>query len=164
MAAYIPIAAFYAYARFEKTPSNEVAYFALFLLGCVPELFRLSIPLESVQNTYPQFLVIVGRALFWGRSLSFVSLFAASITDLSGKKLNAEQNIFIILLFSLALANAAPINTSKVSQAFNIQIGWQNLHFVLFVLLAALTAGSYIVAARTSENSLCLKLGDGVRD
>ena len=35
MALYIPTVSFYIYARFEKTPSSEVAYLMLFLLGCL---------------------------------------------------------------------------------------------------------------------------------
>ena len=87
LALYIPAVSFYIYARFEKTPSSEVAYLVLFLLGCVPELARLFIPIETVENNLPDFLVIAGRALFWGRTLSIVSLFAASIFSTNSKGL-----------------------------------------------------------------------------
>lgn len=156
---YIPLAAFYIYARFEKTASNEVAYFLIFLLGCVPELFRLFIPLETVQGSYPSLLVFAGRALFWGRTLAFISLFAASISAAPNKNLNAEQNIFILLLFSLAIAGAAPINTTKISPSFNIQTGWTTFLYLLYGVAAVLTMISYAVNARSNENPLFIRMG-----
>ena len=156
---YIPAASFFIYARFEKTPSNEVAYFALFLLGCVPELFRLCVPLETVSRAFPDLLVFAGRALFWGRTLSFISLFASSLLAAPNKNMNAEQNLFILLVFSLAIASAAPINTTKISPSFNIQIGWSIFLYLLFVVAAVLTMVSYIVNARANENPICIKMG-----
>ena len=97
MIVYIPTAAFYAYARFEKTPSNEIAYFILFLLGCVPELLRPCIPLEIAGATFSNLLVIIGKALFWGRTLSFTSLFVASLILDSEKNLNAERHFVVML-------------------------------------------------------------------
>ena len=162
MAAYIPIAAFCIYARFEKTPSNEVAYFMLFLMGCVPELFRLCIPFETVQASYPRLLILAGRALFWGRTLAFISLFAASLIAAESKAINVEQNIFILLLFSLAIANTVPVNTTKVSAAFNIQIGWPLFIYLLYALAALLAFVSCAVNARMTENIRCAKLGGDI--
>ena len=156
---YIPAASFFIYARFEKTPSNEVAYFAIFLLGCVPELFRLCVPLETVQGAYPSLLVFAGRALFWGRTLAFISLFAASLYANSNKNLYAEQTIFILLVFSLAIASAAPINTTKISSSFNIQTGWTPFLYLLYGVAAVLTMVSYIVNARANENPIFIKMG-----
>ena len=158
MALYIPAASFYIYARFEKTPSNETAYFILFLLGCVPELLKLCVALETAANNYPDILIFAGRALFWGRLLCFSSLFAASLMAAQSMKLNAEQNIFVIFLFSMAIASIAPINTTQISSAFYIQTGWSGFLRFYYVLAAVLTAVTYIVKAQASENSICLKL------
>ena len=156
---YIPAAAFFIYARFEKTPSNEVAYFVVFLLGCVPELFRLCVPLEIMQGSYPSLLVIAGRALFWGRTLSFVSLFAASLLAAPNKSMNAEQNIFLLLVFSLTLASFAPVNTAKISASFNVQTGWTQFFYLLFGAAAALTMISYAMNAWSNENPIFIKMG-----
>lgn len=158
MTLYIPAASFYLYGRFEKTPSNEVAYFVLFLMGCVPELFKLFIPLETSPNAYPALLVFAGRALFWGRTLSFLSLFAASLLASSNMNLRAEQNIFVMLMFSLALASAVPVSTTKISAAFNIPTGWPVFLNLLYALAAVLTAISYAIKGRENEEPLCYKL------
>ena len=162
MAFYIPIVSFYIYARFEKTPSSEVAYLTLFLLGCVPEFARLFIPLEISQNNLPGFLVIAGRALFWGRTLSVVSLFAASIFSSKPKGLETEQNIIVLLVFSLALANIVPVNTTKITQSFSIEIGWKNFVNLTYVVTILLTAASYAVYSVLNENFLYLRLGFGI--
>lgn len=159
MVVYIPTAAFYTYARFEKTPSNEVAYFILFLLGCVPELLRPCIPLEIARDTFPSLLVIVGKSLFWGRALAFTSLFVASIIIDSGKNLNAEQHFVVMLIFSLAIASAIPVNTTRISPSYNIQIGWPLFAILYYALAAVLTMISYVFHAITSENPLYLRLG-----
>ena len=159
MAIYIPAAAFYAYARFEKTPSNEIAYFILFLMGCVPELLRPCIPLEISRDTFSSFLVIVGKALFWGRTLSFTSLFAASLILDSKKNLNAERHFVVMLIFSLAIASSIPVNTTKILPAFNIQIGWHLFAALYYALTALLSLISYAINARINENPLYLRLG-----
>lgn len=162
LALYIPVVSFYIYARFEKTPSSEVAYLVLFLLGCVPEFARLFIPLETVENNLPSFLVIAGRALFWGRTLSIVSLFAASIFPSKSKGLETEQNIIVLLVFSLALANIVPVNTTKITQTFSIGIGWSNFVNFTYIVTILLTAASYAVSAKLNENPLYIKMGIGV--
>lgn len=162
LALYIPAVSFYIYARFEKTPSSEVAYLVLFLLGCVPELARLFIPIETVENNLPDFLVIAGRALFWGRTLSIVSLFAASIFSTNSKGLETEQNIIVLLVFSLALANIVPVNTTKITSTFSIGIGWSNFVNFTYIVTILLTAASYAVNAHLSENPLYLRMGLGI--
>ena len=162
LALYIPAVSFYIYARFEKTPSSEVAYLVLFLLGCVPELARLFIPIETVENNLPDFLVIAGRALFWGRTLSIVSLFAASIFSTNSKGLETEQNIIVLLVFSLALANIVPVNTTKITSTFSIGIGWSNFVNFTYIVTILLTAASYAVNAHLNENPLYLRMGLGI--
>ena len=162
LALYIPTVSFYIYARFEKTPSSEVAYLVLFLLGCVPEFVRLFIPLETVENNLPSFLVIAGRALFWGRTLSIVSLFTAAIFSTKSKGLETEQNIIVLLVFSLALANIVPVNTTKISQNFSVGIGWSNFVNFTYIVTIFLTAASYAVNAKLNENPLYIRLGIGV--
>ena len=162
MALYIPAISFYIYARFEKTPSSEVAYLILFLLGCLPEFARLFIPLETVQKNLPSFLVIAGRALFWGRTLSVVSLFAASIFSSKSKGLETEQNIIVLLVFSLALANIVPVNTTKITPSFSIEIGWNNFVQLTYAVAIILTAASYAVNAALNENSLYIRMGIGI--
>lgn len=162
LALYIPTVSFYIYGRFEKTPSSEVAYLVLFLLGCVPEFARLFIPIETVENNLPSFLVIAGRALFWGRTLSIVSLFAASIFSSNSKGLETEQNIVVLLVFSLALANIVPVNTTKINSTFSIGIGWSDFVNFTYIVTILLTAASYAVNAKLNENPLYLKMGLGI--
>lgn len=159
LALYIPSVSFYTYARFEKTPSSEAAYLILFLLGCVPEFARLFIPLETVENNLPSFLVIAGRALFWGRTLSIVSLFAASIFSSNSKGVETEQNIIVLLVFSLALANTVPVNTTKITQTFSIETGWNNFVNFTYIVTILLTAASYAVNAKLNENPLYIRMG-----
>lgn len=159
MAVYIPAAAFTLYARFEKTPSNEAAYFTLFLLGCVPELSRLSVPIETIQRAFPGFLELAGRALFWGRTLLFTSLFASSLLPPSNKTINVDKRILMLLFFSLAIASAAPINTIRIPNSFCVQAGWPLAANAICALAGILTIASCAENARSSENPLFLKLG-----
>ncbi len=159
LAVYIPLSSFYLYSRFEKTPSNEVAFFVLFLLGCLPEIFRVFIPFETVARNYPVLLVVAGRAIFWGRTLCFVSLFAGSICGMNRKSVNAEQNILVILIFSLVLAGLVPVNTAHIYKSFSVQIGFATFIYVLYVLIALLTFATYAMCAYQNENSSYLKIG-----
>ncbi len=162
MALYIPTVSFYIYARFEKTPSSEVAYLMLFLLGCLTEFVRPFIPLETVEKNLPSFLVIAGRTLFWGRTLSIISLFTASIFSSKKKGLETEQNIIVLLVFSLALANIVPVNTIKIESNFSIGVGWSKFVNFTYIVAIALTAASYAINAKLNENPIYIRVGIGV--
>ena len=155
---YIPLAAFYLYAHFEKTPATETGYFVLFLLGCVPELFRLFVPFEAAAGTYPQFLIIIGRALFWGRMLCVISLFMLSVSESENKSLRSvssvhiEQNILIILVFSLAIASLVPVNTARIYANYSVGIGSATDVHALYAVAIMLTFLSYALRAWKEEN------------
>ncbi len=50
---FVPAAGFVAYSRFIKTPSLEIVYLMLFLLGCSTGLVRLFALFETTAGTFP---------------------------------------------------------------------------------------------------------------
>jgi|GEM_PF-1877537 len=160
MIAYIPIVSFYIYSHFLKTPSTEIIYFMLFLLGATIELFRITLPFEIEQNTFPRLLVFIGRALFLGRSLVFISLFVSAVAGEPEQRVNAEQNIFIVLVVSVTVSSIVPINTaelnfsalSKSAAPFSVETGLNSFAIFFYIICATATFLTYAIKSWQNEN------------
>lgn len=151
--AFVPVAAFFAYSHFIKTPSMEIVYFMLFLLGCSTGLLRLFALFETTSGTFPVSYVLFGRTAFWGRLLCFASLFMVAVAGMPDQRVNVEQNIFIVLIFSLTLAKFVPINTLEFAQNFSLgnEARWLLIFFC--AMAALLTAATHSLKAWQSENN-----------
>ena len=68
----------------------------------------------------------------------------------------------VLLVFSLALANIVPVNTTKITQSFSIEIGWNSFVHLTYAVTIILTAASYAVNAALNENFLYFRLGIGI--
>lgn len=160
MIAYIPIVSFYIYSHFLKTPSTEIIYFMLFLLGAAIELLRITLPFEIERNTFPNLLVFIGRALFFGRTLVFISIFISAVAGAPEQRVNAEQNIFIALVVSVTISSIVPINTAglnfsaaqKTITPFSVEAGLNSFAVFFYTICAAATFSTYAIKAWQSEN------------
>ncbi len=161
MIAYIPIVSFYIYSHFLKTPSTEIIYFMLFVLGAAIELFRITLPFEIEQNTFPRLIVFIGRALFFGRTLVFISIFVSAVAGEPEQRVNAEQNIFIILIVSVTISSIVPINTAglilsapaKSVVPFSVKAGLNSFAIFFYIICAVATFSTYAIKSWQSENS-----------
>lgn len=151
--AFVPAAAFFAYSHFIKTPSMEIVYFMLFLLGCETGLVRLFALFETASGSFPQSYVFFGRTAFWGQLLCFASLFMVAVAGTSEQRANVEQNIFIVLIFSLTLAKFVPINTLEFAEHFSLGSGANKLLIFFCALAAILTAATHSLKAWQSESN-----------
>lgn len=156
---YVPAIAFYTYSHFIKTPSTEIIYFMLFLFGCMIEIIRMLVPLETAQNAYPEFLVLLGRLLFWGRILCFSALFTSVVAGEPDQRINAEQNIFILIIFSLTLAYFVPVNTTEITDGFSIDVGMKKTMILFCIIVTLLTFASYAIKSWQNESKNHLLLG-----
>lgn len=160
MIAYIPIVSFYIYSHFLKTPSTEIIYFMIFLLGAAIELFRITLPFEIERNTFPNLLVFIGRALFFGRTLVFISIFVSAVAGEPEQRVNAEQNIFIALVVSVTISSIVPINTiglnlsapPKSIAPFSLEAGLNSFAIFFYIICAAATFSTYAIKSWQSEN------------
>lgn len=151
--AFVPAAAFFAYSHFIKTPSMEIVYFMLFLLGCSTGLVRLFALFETASGTFPEYYVFFGRTAFWGQLLCFASLFMVAVAGMPDQRVNVEHNIFIVLIFSLTLAKFVPVNTLEFAENFSLGNGARRLLIFFCALAAILTAATHSLKAWQSENN-----------
>lgn len=156
---YIVAAGFYLYGHFYKTPSTEIVYFLLFLIGTVPETFRLMIPTYIYQNTFTPFLDYIGRALFWGKITSCFSLFLCALLGDSEQRTTIESNCFLLIIFSLLFSNLIPVNTAQVTRVFSVSNSLPTAIYVLETATIILTLLTYIIHARATEDRRYIYLG-----
>lgn len=151
--AFVPAAAFFAYSHFVKTPSMEIVYFMLFLLGCSTGLVRLFVLFETTSGTFPEYYVFFGRTEFWGQLLCFASLFMVAVAGMPDQRVNVAHNIFIVLIFSITLAKFVPVNTLEFAQTFSLGHGAKRLLIFFCALAATLTAATHSLKAWQSESN-----------
>src|SRR5574344_625288 len=67
---YVPIVMFVLFSGFEKTQSIEIIYFSGFVLACLAESLRITLPLSGLWQTYSSLFLLAGRVVYTGRILA----------------------------------------------------------------------------------------------
>ena len=152
MALYLPVSGFFLHAHFEKTPSTEISFFLLFLAGSIPEYFRILIPLFHYAGTYSQMLIFIGKSLFWGRTVSLLSLLLVGIYGDPEHRVRIEQIILISTALIMFLAMQLPVNNSVITKAFTIPCGYSKIIYGFYGITSVLTVLIFILKGKENEN------------
>ncbi len=155
---YLPVTAFYLFAHFEKTPSTEIIYFLFFLLGILPELSRLLIPLCTTPESFSSIATFTGRFLFWGRTICAVGFFLGAYMGEQNQRINVEQNIIITTTVTLFLATLLPVNTTSVTKTFSVKWGYASAIYIFQSLIIILALASYAIQYYKTEDKNQLKI------
>lgn len=121
---YVFVTLLFINISFEKTQSTEIIYISLFLLGCLTEPARLCFPLLNLwNNSWPSLATNISRTVMFGRILSPFSLLFTVIYSNFESRQYVEQNMVILLAFSLGAALIATFNTNIIQPCGYIQFG-----------------------------------------
>ncbi len=159
MTLYLPVSGFFLHAHFEKTPSTEISFFLLFLLGSTSEYFRILIPLFHSAGTYSQMLIFIGKSLFWGRTVSLISLLLVGIYGDPEHRVRIEQIILISTALMMFLAMQLPVNNSVITKAFSIPCGYSKIIYGFYGILSVLTVLIFILKGKETENPGYYRIG-----
>jgi hypothetical protein len=146
---YVPITAILLFVYFEKTQATEVIFFIGFLAACLCEGLRLVTPLFGLWQTYSALLLFAGRIVFLGRVLAPLSFICLAIMSESSQRQEIERNTTIMYAVSIVFAIVMPIDTARINSACTVCWGFDQIFFVIRVLL--------IIATFMSFNSNAIK-------
>lgn len=130
--------------QFEKTQSTELIYFALFLIGCLTESFRIFIPCLNLWETSNQVVLIISRIIYFGKILIPLSFIFMAVYSSAEYRQDVERNIIILLLLSAICSVVLPINTNKIFPTCLPQPGYKNLIFTIWIIFILITIFSLI--------------------
>lgn len=150
MALYVVISSFFLFIEFEKTQSTEIIYFSMFLVGCLTEIMRLSLPIFNLWDSYSLFFMFCGRIIVTGRVLAPASLLFMAIASGTEQRQNLERNLIIITAASFLTAVIIPLNTATISPLCVVEWGYAKLFFVVRILILCTTALSLLIVNATN--------------
>jgi hypothetical protein len=150
---YVPIVMFVLFSGFEKTQSIEIIYFSGFVLACLAESLRITLPLSGLWQTYSSLFLLAGRVVYTGRILASISFLFAAIFNGSEQRQNVERNYLILLVVSLMLGIILPLDTSRILSTCIMHCGFNGLFNVIRFILFLTTLATIVINAVTKDSS-----------
>jgi hypothetical protein len=144
---YALIAIILIYYFFEKTPSPEILFFALFVLSFVLEGSRIMAPLRQVYDLPSLFLVISSRVLLFSRYFGLFSLFAASVYAAGLGEQKQGNIIFIIALAALVISLGVPVDGLSWDSSLAMISGYASMFKLVESGIVIITMISFFIAA-----------------
>ena len=142
---YVFTTLLYMNINFEKTQSTEIIYIALFLTGILFESARLCFPLFNLWNSTTEAAVVATKILLFSRLLCPLSLlFSVTYSSFESRQY-VEQNLVILIAFSLGAVSFLPLNNSFIMPEGFIQPGLAKICkiFIFSVLLFSLISSIF---------------------
>jgi hypothetical protein len=135
------------YFLFEKTQSQEILFFSLFVISLAVESVRIVIPLKIVYKFPAVYCVMAARTLIFSRYFGLFSLFASSVCA-AGLEAQKQRNIIIaIVLTALAIAMGIPIDSLTWDSCLTMLTGYNKMFTIIEGGLLFFTVISFFIAA-----------------
>ena len=149
---YVPIVTIFIYIEFKNTQSLEIIYFTIFLIGCLLESIRISLPLYGIWQTNSTTLIIIGRIILAGRIMAFLGMLFASLFSRTEDRQNIERNYLLCIIISLLLGITYPLNTLFTTSTWTVLWANTGLFTVLRIGILMTTVVAMIIPAFIYEN------------
>ncbi|GHV63390.1 hypothetical protein AGMMS49587_13260 [Spirochaetia bacterium] len=149
------------YYFFEKTPSPEILFFALFVLSFSFEGMRLVVPLQKIRQIPALYLLMASRALLFGRFFGIFFLFAASVYA-AGLEMQKQQNIIMIIaLITLVITLGVPIDVLTWDTSYCMINGYTSMFRMVEAGVLLITMLSFFISAYTRGSNEYILIGVG---
>jgi hypothetical protein len=149
------------YHFFEKTPSPEILFFALFVLSLSFEVMRLMTPLQKFRQIPALYLLMAARMLLFGRFFGIFSLFTASVYA-AGLEMQKQQNIIMIIaLITLVIILGVPIDVLSWDTSYSMITGYTALFRMVEAGVLLITLLSFLISAHTRGSNEYILIGVG---
>lgn len=144
---------------FAKTQCSEISFYFCFLISCLFESFRLYIPVLLVENTYTEYLIVLGDFSIFARLLAPLSLLSASIMSGAGQRQNLERNMLLIVVTAMFVAMVLPLNTTIIEKDFRVHAGFDKIVVAIEILIDTLAVISLYINNKKEEFSQKTTIG-----
>jgi hypothetical protein len=149
------------YYFFEKTQSQEILFFSLFVISFAVEGIRIVIPLRVLYAFPNVYCVMAARVLVFGRYFGLFSLFAAGVCA-AGLEVQKQQNaVTVIALAALAIALGIPVDGLSWDSSLNMLTGYGNMFMIVEGGLLLFMVISFFIAAHNRGSKEYIFIGIG---
>jgi hypothetical protein len=136
------------HSYFERTPTPEILYIAIFIISFSFEAFRLFLPLHIIY-VFPFFqLRVTTRILLFARFFGLFSLFTAGLLAAGLKIQKNRTAIFVLIVVSLVISLGIPVSTHSWNTSFNLNTGYTAMFRVIELVVLVTTMISFYIAAK----------------
>lgn len=148
-------------ASFRKTASTEVFFFSIWVLSVGFEVFRLGAFALAAEGSTAFLQVAEARVLLFARYAGYLSLFASGLYAVGFRNEKLGTVVAVVLIISLGLALAMPINTGAYALTLELRSGYSALGSVLLGVVALVTTFNFFYASvyKTERTYRIIALG-----
>jgi hypothetical protein len=133
---------------FERTPTPEILYIAIFTVSFAFEALRLFLPLHLILNFPSFYLRITARVLLFARFFGIFSLFTAGLCAAGLNVQKTRTAIFVIVIATLAITFGVPIDVHSWDTGFNLISGYASMFRMIEIVAFVTTVISFFIAAK----------------
>ncbi len=134
-------------SSFRKTASTEVFFFSLWVLSVAFEVLRLGAFAIAVGGGTAFVQAAEARALLFTRYAGSLALFASGLYAVGFRNEKLGTVVGVVLIISLGLALAMPINTGSYAPTLELRSGYSALSEALLGIVAAVTIFNFFYAS-----------------
>jgi hypothetical protein len=150
------------FSFFERTPTPEILYIAIFTISLSFEAIRLLLPLNLILNSPSFYLRITARILLFARFFGIFSLFTAGLCAAGLDVQKTRIAIFIMILATMVITGSVPIDVHSWDTGFNMIIGNKNMFRMIELLVFITTVVSFFIAAKIRDSKYYVHAAVGV--
>lgn len=137
---YVVITSKVLATAFSKTQGSEPAFIFCFLVACLAETSRFYIPMFSIQNSFTEFLIFLGRISVFARILAPLALLFSVIMTDADQRQNLERNMILIIVMAMLVSFYLPLNTAVIEKDFRVHAGFDKIIVSIEVIIDVLAA------------------------
>ena len=144
---YVPAVSGVILVYFEKTNLQEISYFGIFLLSCLAEGLRITVPIFSLWKDNTILMMNISRLVFFSRiTSSLIMLTIALFCQNSREHHTTRSNLFILLFISI-LTCVIPINSMQILSTCFYPYAYYKSFIFLRLLIIVLTVFTYFITS-----------------
>jgi hypothetical protein len=149
------------YFLFEKTQSQEILFFSLFVISLAAESVRIVVPLKVIYEFPAVYCVMASRTLVFSRYFGLFALFASGICAAGLEAQKQRNTIIIIALTALAIAMGIPVDGLSWDSSLIMLTGYTTMFTIVEGGLLFFTVVSFFIAAydRSSRDYIFIGIG-----
>jgi hypothetical protein len=149
------------YFLFEKTQSQEILFFSLFVVSLAVESIRIIIPLKVVYEFPAVYCVMAARTLVFSRYFGLFSLFASGVCAAGLEAQKQRNTIIVIALTALATAMGIPVDGLSWDSSLIMLTGYTTMFAIVEGGLLFFTVISFFIAAHNRSSGDYILIGIG---
>lgn len=161
---YSMVSLIFIYYFFEKTLSPEILFVVLFTASFSIEALRLILPLGWVHEIPLPYVLMVSRAILFGRYFGIFSLFTASVYAVGFDSQKQRNVILIITVVTLIIILGVPIDNEIWDSGLNMINGYVSMFRLIEAGTFLITTMSFFIAAwsRNSRGFVFIGVGSAL--